>query len=270
MPKDLNLTPKPGSKVRLKDYPPDFTGEYKREDRASSHIEKDLLDLQRMQDVLYADGRKALLIILQGIDASGKDGTIKHVFRGLNPQGVVVTSFKQPSAEEARHDFLWRIHQHVPPRGDIGVFNRSHYEDVLVVRVHDLVPKKVWKARYQQINDFEQMLTDNGVTICKFFLHISKEKQKEGFQDRLNLPDKRWKFSQADLVERQLWDDYVEAYEDMLTECNTDYAPWTIVPANHHWFRNLVVTDTIVRALKDMKLHYPEPEKDIEKTVIPD
>ncbi|HLY25472.1 MAG TPA: polyphosphate kinase 2 family protein [Aggregatilineales bacterium] len=270
MPKDLTLTPDPGDKIRLKDFPPDYTGDYTHEGHAADRIEKDLLQLQALQDVLYADGSKALLIILQGIDASGKDGTIKHVFRGLNPQGVVVTSFKQPSTEESRHDFLWRIHQHIPARGTIGVFNRSHYEDVLIVRVHDLVPKKVWKARYQQINDFEAMLADNDVTLLKFFLHISKDKQKERFEARRDLPDKRWKFSLSDLEERKRWDDYIDAYEAMLTECNSESAPWTIVPANHHWFRNLVVTDAIVKALKRMKLSYPEPIKGIEKTIIPD
>ncbi len=270
MPKDLELTLKPGQKIHLKDFPPDYTADLKHESQATDVIEKDLVKLQELQDVLYADGSKALLIILQGIDASGKDGTIKHVFRGLNPQGVVVTSFKQPSVEESRHDFLWRVHQHVPALGYIGVFNRSHYEDVLIVRVHDLVPKKVWKARYKQINDFEEMLSDNNITILKFFLHISKQKQKQRFEERRDQPDKRWKFSPSDLEERKHWDDYMAAYEDMLTDCNTSVAPWTIVPADHHWFHNMVITNAIIHALKGMKLHYPEPIKGIENVVIPD
>ena len=270
MAKQPSLVPSPGKKVRLKDYNPSDNGDCKNETDAEELIEKDLKRLRDLQEVLYADRGHALLVVLQGIDAGGKDGTINHVFRGLNPQGVVVTSFKQPTGEELAHDFLWRIHKRVPEKGYIGVFNRSHYEDVLVVRVHNLVDKKVWKTRYDQINQFEEMLAENGTTILKFFLYISKDEQKKRFEARRDDPQKRWKFALGDLQERQLWDDYQEAFDDMLSKCNTDYAPWTIVPANHKWYRNLVVTRTIVETLEKLDLKYPSPVENIEKVVIPD
>jgi PPK2 family polyphosphate:nucleotide phosphotransferase len=264
------LIPPPGKKVHLEEYDPGDIGKYKQEDEVAERLEKDLKHLQKLQDVLYADCSHSLLVILQAIDAGGKDGTINHVFRGVNPQGVNVFSFKQPTDEQLAHDFLWRVHPHVPAKGDISVFNRSYYEDVLVVRVHKLAEKKVWKARYDQINDFEALLTANGTTVLKFFLYISKEEQKKRFQARLDDPDKRWKFSTGDLDERALWDEYIEAYEDVLTKCNTESAPWHIIPANHKWYRNLVITQAIIDALEAMNLKYPEPVKDIHKITIPD
>ncbi|MEP7287821.1 MAG: polyphosphate kinase 2 family protein [Chloroflexota bacterium] len=264
------LMPPFEKKVHLKDYDPAYTGSYEDESEVQEQLNKDLDRLRDLQEVLYAERKRTVLIVLQGIDTGGKDGTIGHVFRGLNPQGVEITAFKQPSAEELSHDFLWRVHHRVPPQGMIGVFNRSHYEDVLVVRVHDLVPKKVWKARYEIINHFEEMLVEQDVVILKFFLYISKDEQKERLQSRIDNPHKQWKFALGDLKERELWDDYVEAYEDMLTKCNTETAPWYIVPANHKWYRDLVVTRTIVEALDKLNLKYPKPVEGLENVVIPD
>jgi len=263
------LTPKPGSVVNLHDFDPDYHGEHHKKE--ASEVEKELESrLAELQEMLYAQGKHALLIVLQAMDAGGKDGTIKHVFDSVNPQGVRVTSFKAPTAEELAHDFLWRIHQHTPPRGYIGIFNRSHYEDVLVVRVNSLVPADVWKKRYDQINDFERLLADSGTRILKFFLHISKDEQKKRFEERLARPDKHWKFSTGDLPVREQWDAYMEAYETVLTRCNTDYAPWYIVPSNRKWYRNLIISKTIVETLEDMNLEYPDAEPDLDKVVIPD
>jgi PPK2 family polyphosphate:nucleotide phosphotransferase len=264
------LIPPIGHKVRLKDYDPGYTGDFRHKEDVQAQLAKDLARLDELQEVFYADGRRALLIILQGIDTGGKDGTIEHVFSGVNPQGVQVTAFKRPTPEELAHDFLWRVHRNVPPKGFIGIFNRSHYEDVLVVRVHDLVPRKVWKERYDQINQFEAMLAANGVTILKFFLYISKDEQKKRFEARLKDPKKQWKFAMGDLDERQRWDDYMAAFEDMLTKCNTEYAPWHIVPANHKWYRNYIVTQTVISTLERMNLKYPKPAEGIENVVIPD
>src|SRR5579871_545723 len=233
------LIPEIGKKVRLKDFDPDYTGHYKAEQDAQDRLDEDLDRLYKLQNVLYAEAKRSVLIVLQGIDTGGKDGTIKHVFRGLNPQGVKIYSFKQPTDAELKHDFLWRVHKQTPPNGFIGVFNRSHYEDVLIVRVHELVPVKVWKQHYDQINDFERMLTENGMTILKFFLYISRDEQKRRLEARLEKPHKQWKFAMGDLKERELWDEYTDAYEDMLTKCNTDYAPWHIIPANQKWYRNV-------------------------------
>jgi PPK2 family polyphosphate:nucleotide phosphotransferase len=204
------------------------------------------------------------------MDAGGKDGTIRHVMRGVNPQGVQVTSFKVPTPEELDHDFLWRIHQHTPPRGMIGIFNRSHYEDVLIVRVNELVPESVWAKRYDQINAFERLLANSGVTILKFFLHISKAEQKERFMDRLTQSEKQWKFSTGDLPVREKWDQYMAAYEDVITRCNTKYAPWHIVPANKKWYRNLVISSVIVETMEKLDMRYPESEPGLEQIVIPD
>lgn len=228
-------------------------------------LQKNLKKLDRLQYLLYADHKHALLLIFQGLDAAGKDGTIRHVMSGVNPQGCKVTSFKAPSPEEAAHDYLWRVHHAVPPLGDIGIFNRSHYEDVLVVRVHNLVPKKVWSERYGQINQFEQFLYDNNVTILKFFLHISKNEQEKRFMERIDDPDKRWKISEADFAERKFWDDYVAAYEDALTRCSTKLAPWFIIPANKKWFRNLAVSHIIAETMQAMNLKFPPPAVDIKK-----
>ncbi len=263
------VVPQPGSKVCLKDYDPDYHEDY---DKKSANKETDRLQerMQALQEMLYAQGAQALLIVLQAMDAGGKDGTIKKVFEGINPQGVRVTSFKAPTPEELAHDFLWRVHQHTPPKGFISIFNRSHYEDVLVVRVNNLVPRDVWRTRYQQINHFERLLADSGTRILKFYLHISKEEQKERLQARLNTPDKRWKFSIGDLPVRERWDDYMDAYEAALTRCNTEYAPWHIVPANYKWYRDLVVTRAIVQTMEDMKLAYPPPEEGLDAVIIPD
>ena len=256
---------KPGSKLRLKDRDAADTFGQKRDDKA---LEKTLDRLRELQHLLYADKRYALLIVLQALDAGGKDGTIRHVMSGVNPQGCEVTSFKAPSVEELGHDFLWRIHKAVPHVGNIGIFNRSHYEDVLIVRVHGLVPKEVWHKRYRQINEFEHMLTENGVTMLKFFLHISRAEQRKRFEARINDSSRNWKLSLPDFEERRHWDDYLEAYEDALHRCSTDYAPWYVVPADKKWFRNYVVAEMIVRALDRMKLKYPPPTVDISKVVL--
>lgn len=216
-------------------------------------------ELISLQAQLYAEGKQKLLIVFQAMDGGGKDGTIRSIFEGANPQGVVVTSFKGPSEEELAHDFLWRIHRSVPRKGMIGVFNRSHYEDVLVVRVHNIVPEAVWRPRYEMINDFEKMLTASGTRIIKFFLHISKNEQKRRFQERLDDPSKRWKFDPADLEKRKLWHEYEQAFEDMLEKCSTKECPWYIVPADQNWYRDLVVTSVIVDTLKEMNPQYPTP-----------
>ncbi len=264
------LIPPFEKRVRLKDYDPGYTGGYEREEEIQGKLEKDLEKLRDLQETLYAEGKRSVLIILQGIDTGGKDGTIRHVFRGLNPQGVQITAFKVPSAEEISHDFLWRIHRHTPPKGVIGVFNRSQYEDVLIVRVHGLVPKKIWKERYDHINRFEETLVEHDTLVLKFFLYISKEEQKERLEARRDDPKKQWKFALGDLKERELWDAYLEAYEDMLTRCNTEYAPWHIVPANKKWYRNLVVTSAIIRAMGKLDLAYPQPPEGIATVVVPD
>lgn len=264
------LRPQPGERVRLQDFDPGDTGQFRRKKDALERLKQNRHRLRELQEVLYAENKHALLIILQAMDAGGKDGTIRHVMRGVNPQGVQVTSFKVPTPEALAHDFLWRVHQHTPPRGTIGIFNRSHYEDVLVVRVEELVPRHVWARRYDHINAFERLLTDNGVTILKFFLHISKDEQKERFLDRLNEPDKHWKFSRGDLAVREKWDQYMAAYEDALSRCNTEYAPWYIVPANKKWYRNLVVSSVIVETLERLDMRYPDPEPDLDTIVIPD
>ena len=217
---------------------------------------------------LYAEDRRALLVILQGFDASGKDGTIRCVMSGVNPQSCQVTPFKQPSAEELDHDFLWRIHRSVPRRGEVGIFNRSHYEDVLVVRVHNLVPESEWRTRYDRINEFEELLVEGGMTILKFFLQISKDEQRQRLQERLVNPFKRWKFSLHDLDERKLWDDYQRAYEDALTKCNTKHAPWHIVPADRNWYRNLVVSQTVRETLERMDPKMPPDQEGLEGIVI--
>ncbi len=216
-------------------------------------------ELITLQAQLYAEGQQKLLIIFQAMDAAGKDGTVRSVFEGANPQGVVVTSFKRPSEEELAHDFLWRVHKAVPPKGMIGVFNRSHYEDVLVVRVHNIVPELVWRPRFEMINDFEKMLTASGTRMIKFFLHISKNEQKRRLQERIEDPSKRWKFDPEDLEKRKLWNSYEQAFEDMLEKCSTKDCPWYIVPADQNWYRDLVVTSVIVDTLKEMNPQYPTP-----------
>lgn len=257
------LMVKPDKKVNLSKYDPEDTLGWKKGHHMEASLEKAVETLDKRQYLLYAEHKRALLIVLQALDAGGKDGTIRHVMSGLNPQGCKVTSFKVPNAEEAAHDFLWRIHRAVPGHGDIGIFNRSHYEDVLVVRVHKLVPKDVWSQRYDQINAFEKMLVENNVKILKFFLHISKDEQKKRFLQRIDDPDRRWKISEADFHERKFWDDYIEAYEDALTKCSTEEAPWFIIPANKKWFRNLAVSHIIAETLDSMDMKFPKPTVDI-------
>jgi PPK2 family polyphosphate:nucleotide phosphotransferase len=224
--------------------------------------------LEVLQEKLWAEGERGVLVVLQGMDTSGKDGTIRHVFDGVNPLGVRVASWKAPTEEERAHDFLWRIHPKMPGKGEIVIFNRSHYEDVLVVRVRNLAPKRVWKARYEQINQFEKLCADNGTTILKFFLHIDRDEQKERLEARLADPLKSWKFRTGDLEDRALWDDYRTAYEDALAKTTTPWAPWYVVPANRKWFRNLVVATTLVDTLEAMKLKDPQPAEDLSGVVV--
>jgi PPK2 family polyphosphate:nucleotide phosphotransferase len=245
-------------KIKLDNYDPADTLGHQNDVKTEDKLEKTLKRLDELQDLFYAVKKRALLMVLQGMDAAGKDGTIRHVMSGVSPQGCSVTSFKVPNTEELAHDFLWRIHKAVPEKGMFGIFNRSHYEDVLVVRVHKLIPKEVWKARYEEINRFEKNLSENDITILKFFLHISKEEQKRRFDERLTDPRKKWKFSKADARERKLWDDYVTAYEAALSHCSTEYAPWYIIPSDHKWFRNLAVSRIIVETLEGLDMQYPQ------------
>jgi PPK2 family polyphosphate:nucleotide phosphotransferase len=262
------LTLAPGKKFHLADFDPGFTATYESRKKAKKQTAKNLERLNELQEMLYAQGEHALLIVLQAMDTGGKDGTIKHVMGAFNPQGVQVTSFKVPTEEELAHDFLWRVHKAVPRQGMVGIFNRSHYEDVLVVRVHELVPEKVWRKRYEYINDFERLLLDNKVTIVKFFLHIGKEEQAERLRARQQTPSKQWKFSPSDLKERDLWAAYMTAYEDALSHCNTEYAPWYVIPANRKWYRNLAVSEVLVETLEKLDLCYPDPAPDIDSYVI--
>lgn len=247
---------KPGSRVKLRDFDPQDCGEWKKED-GRCRLAENTEAINKLTYRLYAENRRSLLLVLQGMDTAGKDGTIRAVMKGINPQTCQVIPFKQPSSLELDHDFLWRIHREVPRNGNVGIFNRSHYEDVLVVRVHKLVKESVWRNRYDRINDFEKLLTEGGMTIVKCFLHISKDEQKERLQARLDNPDKRWKFSKADLSERQRWDDYQDAYEDALANCSTDWAPWHVIPSNRKWFRNLVVSELLRETLEDMDPQFP-------------
>ena len=260
----------PGHKVDLKDYDPNDKGSFGEKEESFDDLEKYRAKLTDLQERLYAEDKRRLLIVLQGMDTAGKDGAIAHVMTGVNPQGVQVTSFGVPSEEELSHGYLWRIHKAVPPRGRIGIFDRSHYEDVLVVRVKELVPEHVWKARYRQINDFERMLAENGATILKFFLFIDKQEQKERLQARLDDPAKNWKFNVGDLADRKRWDNFMRAYEDALGQCSTDCAPWYIVPANPKWYRNYVIMRIVVETLEDMNPHFPPPPPDLDKVVIDD
>lgn len=257
------------NKLKFADIDPNDTGDYTKE---SARAEENQLEerLVELQERLYAGGQGALLLVLQGMDTSGKDGAVKHVFDVVNTNGIRVSNFKVPTADELARDFLWRVHREVPPKGMIGIFNRSHYEDVLVVRVNQLVSEKVWRARYEQINQFEQILAANGTKILKFYLHISRAEQKKRLQARLDDPAKQWKFNVGDLKVREQWDEYMKAYEDVFTECNTPYAPWHIVPANKKWYRNLVITRAVVEALESMNLEYPKPSADLSSVVIPD
>jgi PPK2 family polyphosphate:nucleotide phosphotransferase len=258
------LVIKPGSSIRLDKIDPAFRDRYKSQDDAAEDLTKNLARISHLQRKLYASEDHNLLIVLQGIDAAGKDGTCWHVMSAMDPQGVQVRCFKQPTKEELAHDFLWRVHPHAPGKGQVSIFNRSHYEDVLVARVHKLVPKEAWKARYDLINDWERLLhTTNNTTILKFFLYISKEEQLARFKERLDDPSHQWKISPSDYKERQYWDEYIEAFEDAMSKCSTRYAPWFVIPSNHKWFRNLAVSQVVADVLEEMDLKPPKPSVDV-------
>jgi len=252
---------RPDSKVDLSEHDPDDRSAFDL-DKEAAHERVDRLHerLTELQEALYAEGRHRLLVVLQALDAGGKDGTIRSVFEGVNPQGVRVQCFKQPTVPELAHDFLWRVHAAVPAAGEIAIFNRSHYEDVLVVRVHQLVPEKRWRPRYEHIRAFERMLIDEGTTIRKFYLNISRKEQRERLQERIDDPKKRWKFTSRDLEERKLWKDYMVAYQEMLQETSTEQAPWYVVPADRNWYRNLVIAEILVATLEKMDIQLPRGE----------
>jgi len=254
---------KPGKKINLDDIDADFKPADLDRDEAEAAFKALTDKLRDLQHLMYAEDKRSLLVVLQGRDAAGKDGTIRQVFGPMNPQGCRVTSFKVPSSMEAAHDFLWRCHIAAPARGMVRIFNRSHYEDVLVVRVHDLVPKEIWSTRYDHINDFERLLADNGTLILKFYLHIDRAEQLERFRKRIDNPRKNWKISSADYSERPYWDSYTGAFEDALSRCSTNNAPWFVIPANRKWFRNLAIADIVVEALEGLGMQYPEPEVDM-------
>lgn len=259
------LVVEPGSRIRLEDVDAAFHGDYASGDHAKEDLARNVARLAELQQRMYGEKKHALLVVLQGIDAAGKDGTCWHVMAAMNPQGTCVTGFKQPTEEERLHDFLWRVHPHAPALGQVAVFNRSHYEDVLVVRVHELVPRAVWLKRYEQINAFEALLTEAGVTILKFFLYITPEEQLARFRQRLDDPARQWKISAADYTERGFWTQYVEAYEDMLEKCSSRHAPWYVIPSNHKWFRNLAVSNIIEKTLEDMHITLPAPSVDLDE-----
>ncbi len=261
------LRVRPGSRVDLAKLDPSESHGFRKDD-ADEELERGLARLHELQERIWAEHRHKVLVVLQGIDAAGKGGTIEHVMGAMNPAGCPVTSFKVPTEPELDHDYLWRVHARTPGRGEIAVFDRSHYEDVLIVRVHDLVPKSVWSKRYDQINAFERLLAEEGTTIVKFFLYIDRDEQRERFQARLDEPDKRWKFRLGDLEERKRWDEYIEAFEDALSRCSTDVAPWYIVPANRKWFRNLAVADILADTLEALDPRYPEPTEDLSGVVV--
>jgi PPK2 family polyphosphate:nucleotide phosphotransferase len=242
-----------------------FNGKKQDAEPVLAELNAKLADLQGR---LFAEGKHRLLVVLQGMDTSGKDGTIKHVFHNVNPLGVRVANFKRPNDTELAHDYLWRIHEHTPGTGHITIFNRSHYEDVLVVRVHGLVPKAQWSRRYRHIREFERMLTDEGTVVRKFFLHISKDEQKARLEERLQNPEKQWKFEHGDIEERKRWDDYQKAYEVALSETSTDHAPWYVVPSDRKWYRNLVISQVLIDTLESLRMRYPEPEQGLENITI--
>jgi PPK2 family polyphosphate:nucleotide phosphotransferase len=261
------LRVEPGSRIRLADVDPGATHGYTKA-RSAGELEQGLERLADLQNRLWAEEKHPILVVLQGIDTAGKDGSIKHVMRAFNPMGCSVTSFRVPTPIEASHDYLWRVHQQTPGKGEIEIFNRSHYEDVLVVRVHNFVPKTVWQRRYDQINAFERLLTESGTTIVKFFLHIDRDEQKARLQSRIDDPTKNWKFKLGDLDERKLWDDYMAAYEEVLRRCSTATAPWYLIPANRNWFRNLAIAEILADTIDDLKPAYPAPTEDLSKVVV--
>jgi len=249
---------RPGERVRLDRADPDDTSGFDGvKDDGQKDIEKLTVRLAKLQELLYAEHKHSMLVVLQGMDSAGKDGTIRRVFEGVNPQGVRVASFKMPSVRELDHDFLWRVHEQTPGRGEMVLFNRSHYEDVLVTRVHGLISKAVWERRYREINDFERMLSEEGTTVLKFFLNISRNEQKKRLKERLDDPTKYWKFRYTDLQDRRHWTAYRTAYEEALQKTSTSWAPWYVIPSNRKWFRDLVVSETIVEALEGLHMRYP-------------
>lgn len=260
----------PGDTVDLTDWSTSEMGPYKDKESSFADLGHHRSRIIALQERLWAEHKQSLLVILQATDTGGKDGTIRHVFAGVNPQGCVVAGFKQPSLEELEHDFLWRIHAEAPARGTIAIFNRSQYEDVLVARVHDIVPEEVWRARFEQINAFEALLTSSNTRILKFFLHISKAEQKERLQARLDDPEKRWKFNPGDLEDRTRWDEFQVAYADAIEKCSTKDAPWHIIPADRKWYRNVVIARTIADTLEAMDPQFPEPVAGLNEIVIPD
>ena len=255
----------PGSKVKLHKIAPDFKGKHEDKESAEIEITQYNQKIRNLQYLMYAENRRSLLICLQAMDAAGKDGTINHVFGAMNPQGARVHGFKAPSKEEAGHDFLWRVHYHTPAKGEVVIFNRSHYEDVLVARVHKLVPKEIWSKRYDLINDFEKNLVENGTHILKFYLHISEDEQLQRFKQRLDDPARHWKISDSDYAERKLWKEYQKAYEDALGNTSTKHAPWFIIPANHKWFRNLAVSRIVTETLESFDMKFPAPAVSIDE-----
>ncbi|MFB3893098.1 MAG: polyphosphate kinase 2 family protein [Phycisphaerae bacterium] len=259
---------KGGGPADLSDFDPDECAGLGDKEHAQELLDKYHRKLADLQELLYAEGKRALLIVLQAMDAGGKDGTIRHVMSSVNPQSCRVTSFKAPTPEELAHDFLWRIHRAVPRRGEIGIFNRSHYEDVLIVRVHKLVPRDVWSKRYDQINKFEASLADNGVHILKFFLHISRDEQLKRLRERLEDPRKHWKISPEDFKERRYWDKYIKAYGEAIGRCSTPRAPWFVIPANRKWFRNLAISRIVIETLESLDMKYPKPSFDVSKIVV--
>ena len=255
----------PGKRIKLSKIDPDYHGKHITEKQADAETAKHSGIISTQQDLMYSEGHHSLLIVLQAMDAGGKDGTVRHAMSTMNPIGTIVTSFKQPSAEDLKHDFLWRVHPHTPGRGMVAIFNRSHYEDVLVVRVHNLVPKDVWSSRYSAINAFEKLLLrQNGTRIIKFFLYISPEEQLKRFADRLSDPARNWKISEDDYREREFWDDYVKAYEAVFSKTSTEHAPWYIIPANHKWFRDLAISQIVAATFLDMKIQTPKPQVDLD------
>ncbi|MDZ4804992.1 MAG: polyphosphate kinase 2 family protein [Candidatus Eisenbacteria bacterium] len=262
----MNLTErlrvKPGRTIVLSDYDSDATPGCRRKEDVDEIFEETTTRLAELQYLLYAESKRSLLIVLQAMDTGGKDGTIRHVMTRLNPAGCDVNAFKAPTAPELAHDYLWRIHRAVPPKGEIGIFNRSHYEDVIVVRVHKLTPRSVWEKRFEQINQFERFLVENDVTIIKIFLNISKGEQKRRLEDRIKDPKKHWKLSPADLAERKHWSQYQRAYEEALGRCSTKWAPWFIIPADKKWYRNHAVSQIMLETLESMKLKFPKPTFD--------
>jgi PPK2 family polyphosphate:nucleotide phosphotransferase len=256
----------PGTKIKLSDIDPGYHGKHLTEEQASRELEAHRKSINKVEDLIYAESRQSLLIVLQAMDAGGKDGTVRHAMSVFNPMSTTVSSFKVPTPEESKHDFLWRVHPHAPARGMVAIFNRSHYEDVLVVRVHNLVPKHVWSKRYDAINEFEGLLHRESHThILKFFLYISPEEQLERFKQRLDDPERNWKISEDDYKEREFWDDYIQAYEAVFHKTSTKHAPWYIIPANHKWFRNLAVSQIVAATMEELDIETPKPTVDLER-----